>query len=75
MIKPTPTPLPPGTPFFSVPNSYSLWASTDTVIQYWRMSGAAGTIFQVIILIAIVIVGVKVIMHWVDRFTEWDSKS
>lgn len=72
--KPTPTPLPPGTPQFTIPSSYSLWASTDYAIQSWNFLGDTRTIIQAIILIAIIIVGIYVFMRFTQEFTRKDAE-
>ncbi|MCK6581285.1 MAG: hypothetical protein L6Q98_24610 [Anaerolineae bacterium] len=74
MIKPTPTPLPPGTPYFILPDGYGLWASTDTAIQYWHWLGEAQTILQLIIVIFLVIVFIVTVVRWVNVMMEEDSK-
>lgn len=74
MIPYTPTPQPPGTAYFAVPESYSLWGSTDVAIQYWNWTGAMGTIVQVLMLIALIILGFHIIKHFVDNFTGDDAQ-
>lgn len=73
---PTPTPQPTGIPLFSLPtNNFSLWGSTDMVIQFWNWMGPAGTVLQVILLVVCVFVGFKILSHWVDQFTGKDAQS
>lgn len=68
-VPPTPTLLPPGTPFFSIPTSYGLWASAPYAIQSWNTLGAAKTIIQVVLLIAIIIVFAYIVMRFGRDFS------
>jgi len=72
--KPTPTPLPPpGTPVVSIPQSYSLWASTDYAVQSWHLLGTPGTIIQAIILITLIIVGLFILTRFLRDFVQRDA--
>ena len=72
-MPPTPTALPPGAPYVFIPNSYSLWASAPHAIQMWNQAGDIRTVFQALILIAIVAAGVYVLMQWRKAFTRKDE--
>ncbi len=69
-LPPTPTFLPPGTPVFMIPTSYSLWASAPYAIQSWNMIGAGKTVIQVVLLIAVIIVFAYVLMRFGRDFTS-----
>lgn len=73
MIPPTPTPLPPGMARFVMPESYSLWGSTDSAIQTWNWLGQSGQVIQLIILVGLVIAGMFVVYRFFRQFTERDS--
>lgn len=73
-LKPTPTPLPPATPLVTIPNSYSLWSGTDYAIQSWNLLGDTRYVFQVIILVALVIVGAFLLYKFLSAATERDAK-
>ena len=64
MIPPTPTPLPAGTPHFTLPDDYSLWGSTDTAIHFWNWLGDGGTVLQALILIALTIAGMALVWRF-----------
>jgi len=69
-LPPTPTLLPPGTPFFSIPTNYGLWASAPYAIQSWNELGSARTIVQVVLLIAILIAVAYILMRFGRDFTN-----
>lgn len=74
MIKPTPTLLPPpGTPYFTIPSSYSLWASTDYAIQSWHLLGTPGTAIQAIILVVMIVAGLYILIHFLRDFVQKDA--
>jgi hypothetical protein len=71
--KPTPTPLPPGTPVFEIPDNYSLWASTDYAIQSWNLL-AARTIIQAIVMVVLIGGGLFILTKFIRDITEQDSQ-
>jgi hypothetical protein len=73
MWPPTPTPLPPATPRFEMAQ-YSLWQSTDAAITSWQLMGDVGTVIQVIVLMALVLIGMYVVYRSFRQMTEWDSQ-
>lgn len=73
MIPPTPTHLPAGTPHFSMPNEFSLWASTDTAIHTWNFLGDARIVIQAIVLILIVMAGMYIVNRFIHEFTGEDA--
>jgi hypothetical protein len=70
--KPTPTPLPPGTPVFEIPDNYSLWASTDYAIQSWNLL-TARTIIQAIVLVVMIGGGLFILTKFIRDITQQDS--
>jgi ABC-type multidrug transport system permease subunit len=68
-IPPTPTPLPPGIQRIAIPDSYSLWQSTDAAIHAWRWVGAGQIVIQALILIVIVLAGLYIFNRFVNTFT------
>lgn len=72
---PTPTPLGPGIPRFTMPAEYGLWASAPTAIQVWNWWGLAGLVLQVLILIGLVIIGITILDRFLKRNAEADSQS
>ena len=74
MIPPTPTPLPPGAAHFTLPESYSIWASTNWAIQTWNLLSYGQYIIQALILIAIVIAGIAVFRRFMAEFMQKDTQ-
>ena len=74
MIPPTPTPLPPGTAHFSIPSSYSLWASTSSAIQFWNWLGVGQIVLQAMIIVGIVLIGLYVLNRFVNDNMKRDSE-
>ncbi len=74
MIPPTPTPLPPGTPYLTIPYSVGLWGSVGNGIQAWNWIGTAQIVIQTVFLIFIVYAGVRVFLRFVGDFTGKDSE-
>lgn len=72
--KPTPTALPPGTPVFDIPSSYSLWASTDFALQTWNLGGDIRVIIQIVILIGLISIGLFMVTRFVHNITDKDAK-
>ena len=50
--------------------SYSIWSSTDAAITTWRWAGNAGTILQVIILVALLALAVVLLRRFFERFAS-----
>ncbi len=73
-IPPTPTPLPPGTAHFSVPENYSLWHSTDAAIHFWNWLGDARYIAQVFLILVLLFIGIVVINRFEHEFTQKDAQ-
>jgi membrane protein implicated in regulation of membrane protease activity len=71
--KPTPTPLPPATAIFTIPDTYSLWAGTDYALQSWNLL-TARTIIQAIIFVVLIVVGLYLLSRFVRDFTQRDSQ-
>lgn len=74
MIKPTPTPLPPATPHFTIPSSYSLWASTDYAVQSWNLFGDGRAAIQIVILITLILAGAFLLTKFLKNMTRRDSE-
>lgn len=74
VFKPTPTPLPPGTPVFDIPSSYSLWASTDYAVQSWNLLGDPRSIIQILILVGLIGIGLFMVTRFIKQFTGQDSQ-
>ena len=74
-IPPTPTGLPPATPRFEIPDTYSLWASAPSAVQSWNMAGGGRGIFQAVLLIVLVIAGIYIVSRFIKEFTERDSEN
>jgi hypothetical protein len=74
VIHPTPSPYPPGTPIFTIPPEYSLWASTDPAIQAWHTIGGGQLIIQAIFLLLIVYLGMRVVLNFIREFTQQDAE-
>lgn len=71
---PTPTLLPPpGTPQFTIPSSYSLWAGAPYAVQSWNLLGDGRAIIQIIFIVALVIVGAYLLTRFLKEFTQKDS--
>jgi hypothetical protein len=74
-LPPTPTPLPPGDARFVLPTDYTLWGGTDYAIQVWNWWGDWRTVFQVLIIIGLVVIGMFIAYHFVRQFTRRDAES
>lgn len=74
MLPVTPTPFPPGTAHFEIPQTYSLWGSTDMVIQFWNWTGDTGAIVQLLALIMLVIAGVLIVYRFIQQFIRKDAE-
>lgn len=72
--KPTPTPLPPTSPLFNIPDEYSLWASTDYAVQSWNLLGDPRTIVQAIILIVLIAAGLVMLTKFIKELTRKDAE-
>lgn len=70
----TPTALPPGVSHFNLPNSYSLWGSTDIAIQTWNWLGDAQFVIQSLAIIMLVIAGVYILIKAIQLMTRKDSE-
>lgn len=69
-VPPTPTFLPPGTPVFTIPSTYSLWTAAPWAIQSWNELGAARMVIQAIILIAVLIIVAYILMRFGRDFSQ-----
>lgn len=74
MIPPTPTPLPPGTPVFTIPSGYSLWAGAPYAIQSWNLLGDGRTIIQAVFLLGLIIIGMYILLRFSHDFTKKDAE-
>lgn len=74
MIPPTPTPLPPGQAVIDLGSTYSLWSSTDGAIHTWRMLGDWGAAIQLLLIVALVIVGMFVVKGFVNQIVRRDAE-
>lgn len=71
--KPTPTALPPATAYFEIPDSYSLWASTDYAVQSWNIAPVT-MIIQAIILLVLVAAGLFLLTRFIRELTRKDAE-
>lgn len=73
----TPTPLPPGQPFFDAPTGYtSLWnGGTDFALQLWAWMGFWGSLLQLFLLLLVIGAGAFVIVRFFQTFTRKDAES
>jgi membrane protein implicated in regulation of membrane protease activity len=72
---PTPTPLPPGIPYVTIPEQYSIWAGTSTAIQAWNWLGDGRIVIQAILLIIIVMAALYMLYKFARIFvSESESK-
>lgn len=69
-VPPTPTFLPPGTPYFTIPSSYSLWQSAPYAIQSWNLLGDGRTVIQLVFLVAVLIIIAYVLYRSGKDFVE-----
>jgi hypothetical protein len=74
-IPPTPTPQPPGVARFNLPDSYSLWGSTDLAIQTWNWLGDGRALVQLLAIIAIVVLGMFIVWKFFSQMTRRDSEN
>jgi hypothetical protein len=73
-MPPTPTPLGPPTPHFTLPEEFSLWAGTSTAIQVWNWIGDGQVIVQGMAIIGLVIAGMFIVYRFVKQMTTKDAE-
>ena len=73
VLPPTPTPQPPGIEYFTMPESMTLWSSTDSAIQFWNWMGTWGQVIQMLVLLAFVYLGVRVLLVFVNEYIRGDA--
>lgn len=74
-IPPTPTPMPPGIPRFSMGDDFSLWAGTDGAIQWWNWLGTGGQIVQLLILLVLIAAGIFLTIRFFGLFARRDAEN
>jgi hypothetical protein len=52
----------------------SIWAGSATAIQWWRMVGDAGQVFQLIILVVLVYLAISIVYRFIQKFTRRDAE-
>jgi hypothetical protein len=71
---PTPTMIPPGTPYFDpVPDSYGLWAAADPALQFYYYFDDIGAVIQIIVLLLLIGAGLYTLYRFILDFTQRDS--
>lgn len=71
---PTPTALPPATPYFDAFRGFTIWHVTDVPIQSWNMLGDGRYAIQLIIVIALVVAGAFILSRFLKQMTRRDSE-
>jgi hypothetical protein len=75
IVPPTPTELPPATPFFNAFRAWSLWQTTSPAITSWNLLGDGRYVIQAVALVGIIIAGFYVVRRFAKDFTKQDSES
>jgi len=73
-IPPTPTPMPPGTPRFTLPDEFSLWGGAPSAITAWQMSGPWQPVLQGLAIVGLVIIGMFIVWKFIGQMTKRDSE-